>query len=36
MKDLEKEILEYIAQLDEYHKRAVWGFVKRLAEATRN
>lgn len=36
MKDLEKEILEYIAQLDEYHKRAVWAFVKRIAEERGN
>lgn len=34
MKDLEKEIMEYIAQLDDYYKRAVWGFVKRIAEET--
>ena len=32
MKNLEKEIMAYIAQLDEYHKRAVLGFVKRIAE----
>lgn len=36
MEKLEKEIMEYLAQLDEYHKRAVWGFVKHLAEAKRS